>query len=72
MGLFMGIFNLSVVIPQLIVSLGFGSYIQHAENKNVIFIICTVCLAISTFLWSLVKEHTVNMEPTKTQSFTSH
>lgn len=72
MGLFMGIFNLSVVIPQLIVSLGFGSYIQHAENKNVIFIICTVCLAISTLLWSLVKEHTVNMEPTKTQSISSH
>lgn len=72
MGLFMGIFNLSVVIPQLIVSLGFGSYIQHAENKNVIFIICTVCLAISTFLWSLVKEHTVNTEPTKTQSLISH
>ncbi len=72
MGLFMGIFNLSVVIPQLIVSLGFGSYIQHAENKNVIFIICTVCLAISTFLWSLVKEHAVIMESTETQSQTSH
>ncbi len=72
MGLFMGIFNLSVVIPQLIVSLGFGSYIQQAENKNVIFIICTVCLAISTFLWSLVKEHAVSMEPIKNQSQTSH
>lgn len=72
MGLFMGIFNLSVVIPQLIVSLGFGNYIQHAENKNVIFIICTLCLAISTILWSLVKEHTVNMELPKTQTLTSH
>lgn len=72
MGLFMGIFNLSVVIPQLIVSLGFGSYIQQAENKNVIFIICTVCLAISTFLWSLVKDHAVIMESTETQSQTSH
>jgi len=71
MGLFMGIFNLSVVIPQLIVSLGFGSYIQQAENKNVIFIICTVCLAISTFLWSLVKEHAVSTE-IKNQSHTSH
>lgn len=71
MGLFMGIFNLSVVIPQLIVSLGFGSYIQHAENKNIIFIICTVCLAISTFLWSLVKEHAVSTE-IKNQSQPSH
>lgn len=72
MGLFMGIFNLSVVIPQLIVSLGFGSYIQQAENKNVIFIICTICLAISTFLWSLVKEHAVSTELIKNQSQTSH
>ncbi len=72
MGLFMGIFNLSVVIPQLIVSLGFGNYIQHAENKNVIFIICTLCLVISTILWSLVKEPTVNMELPNTQTHTSH
>lgn len=57
MGLFMGIFNLSVVIPQLIVSLGFGSFIQQSSNKNIIFIICTICLAISTILWSLVKEN---------------
>jgi maltose/moltooligosaccharide transporter len=56
MGLFMGIFNLSVVIPQLIVSLGFGTFIQQASNKNIIFIICAVCLAISTLLWSLVKD----------------
>ena len=59
MGLFMGIFNLSVVIPQLIVSLGFGTFIQEASNKNIIFIICTVCLIVSTFLWSLVKENTI-------------
>jgi len=62
MGLFMGIFNLSVVIPQLIVSLGFGSFIQAADNKNIIFIICTVCLAISTVLWSQVKEDKVDTD----------
>jgi len=56
MGLFMGIFNLSVVIPQLIVSLGFGAFIQQTENKNIIFIICTICLALSTLLWTLVKD----------------
>lgn len=64
MGLFMGIFNLSVVIPQLIVSLGFGSFIQQAENKNIIFIICTVSLVISTLLWSLVREQSVNKNQT--------
>jgi maltose/moltooligosaccharide transporter len=73
MGLFMGIFNLSVVIPQLIVSLGFGSFIQQAENKNIIFIICTVCLAISTLLWSLVREQSVNKEQSNSnQNATSH
>jgi maltose/moltooligosaccharide transporter len=56
MGLFMGIFNLSVVIPQLIVSLGFGAIIQQSTNKNIIFIICASSLALSTLLWSLVKE----------------
>jgi len=42
MGFFMGIFNLSVVIPQLIVSLGLGIVIQNAADKNIIFIIATV------------------------------
>ena len=73
MGFFMGIFNLSVVIPQLIVSLGFGTFIQEAANKNIIFIICTVCLAISTVLWSLVKEDkAVNGPQNKMQTSSSH
>jgi maltose/moltooligosaccharide transporter len=73
MGLFMGIFNLSVVIPQLIVSLGFGTFIQQASNKNIIFIICTVCLVISTLLWSLVKEdRAVNETQRKMQTSSSH
>ncbi|MBL7858266.1 MAG: MFS transporter [Cyclobacteriaceae bacterium] len=59
MGLFMGIFNLSIVIPQLIVSFGFGSIIQAAENKNVIFIISGISLAISAILWTFVQEHAV-------------
>lgn len=56
MGLFMGVFNLSVVLPQLLVSLGLGIFIQNAEDKNLIFIISAVTLAISAFLWFLVKE----------------
>lgn len=73
MGLFMGIFNLSVVIPQLIVSLGFGTFIQQATNKNIIFIICTACLVLSTVLWSLVKEEKINHEvKNNTLSSSSH
>ena len=56
MGFFMGIFNLSVVIPQLIVSLGLGMLIQSAADKSIIFIIAAVSLAVSAGLWLLVSE----------------
>lgn len=56
MGTFMGIFNLSVVIPQIIVSLGIGSVIEAAPDKSITFIICAVALAISAVLWALLKE----------------
>jgi len=56
MGFFMGIFNLSVVLPQLIVSLALGIVIQNAVDKNIIFIISGISLGISAVLWLLVKE----------------
>jgi maltose/moltooligosaccharide transporter len=60
MGFFMGMFNLSIVIPQLLVSLLFGLLIQGAEDKNIVFLISGVTLAISSFLWLLVKEQKTN------------
>jgi maltose/moltooligosaccharide transporter len=60
MGLFMGIFNLSVVLPQLIVSLGFGKVIEKAADKSMVFIICMVCLALSALFWTFVKDTTVD------------
>jgi len=59
MGFFMGIFNLSVVLPQLIVSLVLGYFIMEAQDKNLIFIISGTTLAISAVLWLLVKEKQV-------------
>jgi maltose/moltooligosaccharide transporter len=56
MGFFMGMFNLSVVIPQLVVSLGLGIIILHTEDKSLIFIIAAASLAISALLWLLVRE----------------
>ncbi|MFA6457585.1 MAG: MFS transporter, partial [Bacteroidota bacterium] len=56
MGFFMGIFNLSVVLPQLLVSLFVGKFILDAEDKNIIFIISGVSLALSALFWLLVKE----------------
>ncbi|HTX99428.1 MAG TPA: MFS transporter [Bacteroidota bacterium] len=60
MGFFMGIFNLSVVIPQLIVSLLLGVIIKEAADKSIIFVISTVTLAASAALWLVVKESSRN------------
>ncbi|MCX7876248.1 MAG: MFS transporter [Melioribacteraceae bacterium] len=56
MGLFMGLFNLSVVLPQLVASFGIGQAINDAPDKSLIFIISSITLTISAILWWLVKE----------------
>jgi MFS family permease len=56
MGLFMGLFNLSVVLPQLVASFGVGQAVNAAPDKSIIFVISTFCLAFSALLWTLVKE----------------
>jgi maltose/moltooligosaccharide transporter len=56
MGTFMGIFNLSVVIPQIIVSIGIGAIIGGAADKTVTFIVCALALGISTVLWAFLRE----------------
>jgi maltose/moltooligosaccharide transporter len=55
MGFFMGIFNLSVVIPQLL-STGVGYVLKASADSNVLFIICGSCLAVSALLWCFVSE----------------
>ena len=56
MGFYMGMFNLSIVIPQLLVSLAVGLIIVNTANKNIVFLISGVSLAISALLWMIVKE----------------
>lgn len=56
MGFFMGIFNLSVVLPQLFVSLVLGTVVQNSSDKNLIFIISASSLAISSLLWLMVHD----------------
>lgn len=58
MGFFMGIFNLSVVLPQLIVSLVLGYFINLAPDKNIIFWISGIALTLSAFFWLFVHEGT--------------
>ncbi|MGL1958047.1 MAG: MFS transporter [Colwellia sp.] len=56
MGLYMGLFNLSVVLPQLLVSMGIGLFINRVADKGLVFQISAVALAISTLAWTLVKD----------------
>ncbi|MEI7726822.1 MAG: MFS transporter [Bacteroidota bacterium] len=56
MGFFMGIFNLSVVLPQLIASSVVGTFIKNSADKGIVFIISGVSLSISAALWLFVSE----------------
>ncbi len=56
MGLYMGLFNLSVVLPQLVVSLGVALMISRAPDKSIIFAISAASLALSALTWSFVRE----------------
>ncbi len=56
MGFYMGMFNLSIVIPQLLVSLAVGLIVENSANKNIVFLISGVTLAMSAIAWMFVKE----------------
>lgn len=56
MGFFMGVFNLSVVIPHLVVSFAFSWIIELFPTKNLLFILCALMLTISSIAWIFVKE----------------
>ncbi len=55
-GMYMGVFNLSVVLPQLAVSLGVGYLLSQLENKALVFVIGGVCMALSAVAWLAVKQ----------------
>jgi maltose/moltooligosaccharide transporter len=56
MGLFMGLFNLSVVLPQLVSSFAVGDIVEAADNKTILMIICAFTVGFSALAWFLVKE----------------
>ncbi len=62
MGLYMGLFNLSVVLPQLVVSLGVSLAVSRAEDKSIIFLISAIALALSAVAWLLVKDDDGHLE----------
>lgn len=54
-GLYMGLFNLSIVLPQLLVSLGVGTLISRVGDKSMIFLIGAITLALSGAAWLLLR-----------------
>jgi len=69
MGLYMGLFNLSVVLPQLVASLGVGQAISQAADKGLIFVICAATLAVSALAWTLVRDEVAAAPPSETPPF---
>ena len=55
MGFFMGVFNLSVVVPQLM-STGVGYTLKNAGDNSLLYVISGVSLSISAVMWLLVKD----------------
>jgi maltose/moltooligosaccharide transporter len=53
-GLYMGVFNLSIVLPQLVVSLGIGTLVGAVTDKGTIFLIGAVSLALAAIAWRSV------------------
>ena len=54
-GLYMGVFNLSIVLPQLVVSLGVGNLVEAMDDKGGIFLIGAASLALSALAWRSVR-----------------
>ncbi|MBU2882540.1 MFS transporter [Psychrosphaera sp. B3R10] len=59
MGLYMGLFNLSVVLPQLVVSLGVSLFLNKADDKSMVFVVCAISMTISAVSWLMIKEKPV-------------
>ncbi len=68
MGLFMGLFNLSVVLPQLTVSLGVAYAVSRAPDKASIFLISAIAIALSALAWTRVSEDEEAQSPSSDQA----
>jgi MFS family permease len=62
-GLYMGVFNLSIVLPQLVVSLGVGAFVSRMADKGVIFLIGAVSLGLAAIAWRSVAAETTAPAP---------
>ncbi len=56
MGLYMGLFNLSVVLPQLVSSFAIGEIVEGVTQKNILLMVCAATVLASAVAWMFVKE----------------
>lgn len=54
MGLFMGLFNYSVVLPQMM-TVGASRILKDMANMSLLYLFCGACIAVSCFFWLFVK-----------------
>jgi len=62
-GLYMGVFNLSVVLPQLLVSLGVGALLNRVEDKGLIFVIGAGTVGLSAVAWLFLRRSDAALAP---------
>lgn len=55
MGLYMGVFNLAVVLPQMM-SNGVANVIKQTGNHQLLFIFCGLLVTVSVVFWLFVRE----------------
>jgi hypothetical protein len=55
MGLYMGVFNLAVVLPQMM-SNGVANVIKATGNHQLLYIFCGLLVSTSVIFWMFVKE----------------
>ena len=63
-GLYMGVFNLSVVLPQLLVSTGIGALVERVADKGLIFLIGAGTVGLSAIAWLFLRRSEVDATPT--------
>jgi MFS family permease len=63
MGLFMGVFNLAVVLPQMM-SNGVANIIKETGNHQLLYIFCAALVVCSIIFWMFVKEPASSSEST--------
>jgi maltose/moltooligosaccharide transporter len=71
-GVYQGVFNFFVVLPEIVASLGFGWIMQHLlhEDRLLAVVMGGVCLIIAAGLTLLVQSTSVNNLPTESEETT--